>query len=305
MSMSAILPSGKTMSRARAMPSLPRRLRRRSRDPASNSRMCALVVAGRRRRPEQHTRLLGDVVMIPSNPRRGMPFAAANAHPRHMRCPRSGGTRGARAPATPDGRSRSSPAHPARSPPPRPRPRSSPAGKCRTGGLRRRPPVQRIAVSELPQKPMPPMSSPPPAAWPEPSRRLVGDDGLGGEEERGDGGRVLQRRAGDLGRVDDAGGDHVDVVTGRGVEALARGQVAHLSATTPPSRPALTAICLSGASEATRTMLAPSPRRPGRQLVEGGLGRLEGATPPPATMPSSTAALALPSGVLDAVLASP
>src|SRR6188508_1809805 len=49
---------------------------------------------------------------------------------------------------------------------------------------------------------------------------LVGDDGLGGEEEAGDRRGVLQCRAGDLGRVDDAGLDHVDVLAGRGVEAV-------------------------------------------------------------------------------------
>jgi hypothetical protein len=39
----------------------------------------------------------------------------------------------------------------------------------------------------------------------DPLLRLVGDDGLGGEEQRRDRRGVLQRRAGDLGRVDDAG----------------------------------------------------------------------------------------------------
>ena len=39
--------------------------------------------------------------------------------------------------------------------------------------------------------------------------RLVGDDGLGGEEQRRDRGCVLQRRAGDLHRVVDAGGQQV------------------------------------------------------------------------------------------------
>src|SRR3954453_23481611 len=58
--------------------------------------------------------------------------------------------------------------------------------------------------------------------------RLVGDDGLGGEEERRDGGGVLQRRAGDLGRVDDAGLDQVLVLARGRVEALARAQVADL-----------------------------------------------------------------------------
>src|SRR4051812_47509208 len=57
---------------------------------------------------------------------------------------------------------------------------------------------------------------------------LVGDDGLGGEEERRDGSGVLQRRAGDLGRVDDAGLDQVHVLAGGGVEAPAGVRVADL-----------------------------------------------------------------------------
>src|SRR3954452_8247167 len=40
--------------------------------------------------------------------------------------------------------------------------------------------------------------------------RLVGDEGLGGEDHAGDAGRILDRRARHLGRVDDAGAEHVD-----------------------------------------------------------------------------------------------
>ena len=86
-----------------------------------------------------------------------------------------------------------------------------------------RPPVYAVwlGLEALPQKPMPPMSSPP-GHGRSSLLRLVGDDGLGGEEQRGDRRGVLQRRAGHLGRVDDAGGDQVDVLAGRGVEAPAR-----------------------------------------------------------------------------------
>ena len=49
--------------------------------------------------------------------------------------------------------------------------------------------------------------------------RLVGDERLGGEDHAGDRRRVLHRRAGDLGRVDDAGLDHVDVLVGDHVVA--------------------------------------------------------------------------------------
>ena len=43
---------------------------------------------------------------------------------------------------------------------------------------------------------------------------------LGGEEQAGDGGRVLQRAAGDLRRVDDAGFDEVVVFAGGDVVAF-------------------------------------------------------------------------------------
>ncbi len=50
--------------------------------------------------------------------------------------------------------------------------------------------------------------------------RTLGDDSLGGEDVLGDGGRVLQRRARDHRRVDDAGGDEIDDLVGCGVEPL-------------------------------------------------------------------------------------
>ena len=49
---------------------------------------------------------------------------------------------------------------------------------------------------------------------------LVGDDRLGGEEEGRDRRRVLQRRAGDLGGVGDAGLHQVLVLTRAGVQAV-------------------------------------------------------------------------------------
>src|SRR5450631_3686807 len=58
--------------------------------------------------------------------------------------------------------------------------------------------------------------------------RLVRDDDFGGEEQCGDRRGVLQRRAGDLGRIDDAGLDQVDVLTGGRVQAPAGLEVAHL-----------------------------------------------------------------------------
>src|SRR5712671_4914676 len=50
--------------------------------------------------------------------------------------------------------------------------------------------------------------------------RTLGHHRLGGDEEPRDGCRILQRRAHDLGRVDDAGLQHVDILTGLCIEAL-------------------------------------------------------------------------------------
>ena len=57
---------------------------------------------------------------------------------------------------------------------------------------------------------------------------LVRHERLGGQQQARDRAGVLQRRAGDLGRVDDTGGHEVLVLTGEGVEALARLHVADL-----------------------------------------------------------------------------
>src|SRR6202165_538401 len=58
--------------------------------------------------------------------------------------------------------------------------------------------------------------------------RDVRNKRLGRQQHGGDAGRILQRRAGDLGRVHDAGLDHVSVFALVGVEALALWQVPHL-----------------------------------------------------------------------------
>src|SRR5512140_4038189 len=49
--------------------------------------------------------------------------------------------------------------------------------------------------------------------------RVLRDHRHGGEHERGDRGRILERGAGDLGRVDHAGLDEVLVLAALGVEA--------------------------------------------------------------------------------------
>src|SRR5215213_3285235 len=56
--------------------------------------------------------------------------------------------------------------------------------------------------------------------------RLVGHHGLGGQEQAGDRGRVLQGGTDDLGRVDDPRLEHVGVLAGGRVQALARVEAA-------------------------------------------------------------------------------
>ena len=58
--------------------------------------------------------------------------------------------------------------------------------------------------------------------------RLVGNHSFGGEEQCGDGGGVLQGRAGNLHRVIDAGFEQVLVDTGGSVETVATGEAADL-----------------------------------------------------------------------------
>ncbi|CAM5244489.1 hypothetical protein SGLAM104S_07790 [Streptomyces glaucescens] len=65
------------------------------------------------------------------------------------------------------------------------------------------------------------------------------------------------------------------------------------STTTPPSRPAFTAICFSGASSASFTAWAPVASSPSSSSFSKTWEACSRATPPPATMPSSTAAFAL------------
>ena len=44
--------------------------------------------------------------------------------------------------------------------------------------------------------------------------RLLDDEGLGGQQHRGDRCGILKSRPSDLDRVDDAGGDQISVLTG-------------------------------------------------------------------------------------------
>src|SRR3954467_2906794 len=59
--------------------------------------------------------------------------------------------------------------------------------------------------------------------------RPLRDDGLGCQQHAGDRGSVAYRGAGDLDRVDDTGLHQVAVLPGRGIQAVAGGQLPHLA----------------------------------------------------------------------------
>ncbi len=89
--------------------------------------------------------------------------------------------------------------------------------------------------------------------------RNLGDDCFGGEQQAGDGRRVLQRAARDLGRIDDARFHQVGVFRRWRRRSLRCLCASSLPATmSAPSWPALSASC----GAALRSRGARSPRRP-------------------------------------------
>ena len=58
--------------------------------------------------------------------------------------------------------------------------------------------------------------------------RLVRHDGFGGEEETSNGSCIEQRGAGHLDRVCDPSGEHINILTGGSVQAVAHLQAAHV-----------------------------------------------------------------------------
>jgi hypothetical protein len=94
--------------------------------------------------------------------------------------------------------------------------------------------------------------------------RQLGDHALGREQQPGDRGRVLQRRAGDLGRVDDAGLDEVLVLVGRDVVAVVALAGETSPTTTAPSTPAFAQSIRIGCSMARRTICEPIFSSPSR-----------------------------------------
>ena len=140
--------------------------------------------------------------------------------------------------------------------------------------------------------PMPPI--PPMSGMPAPAQRLlrlVSDHGFGGDQQTGDRRRVLQRGAHDLGRVDDAGLHQVLVFAVLGVVTeWSSFCSSSLPATTAPSAPAFSSnLAHRACSAGGRCRRRPSGRHCRLQLVERPVA-YSSAVPPPATMPSSTAA---------------
>src|SRR5690606_7709708 len=134
--------------------------------------------------------------------------------------------------------------------------------------------------------------------------RLVGHDGLGGEEQARDGRRVLQRGAGDLDRVDDAGGEEVLVLAGRGVQAVADGEALDLlrddaALETGVDRDLLQGRLAGDLADAGTGGLVTLEGEPAEGLRTG-LQRRDAATGDDALVHSG---LGVAHGILDAVLA--
>ena len=152
-------------------------------------------------------------------------------------------------------------------------------------------PASRSEVAYI-MPPMPPMSGMPPPPPPRLLLRLVGDHGFGGDQQTSDRGRVLQRGADNLGRVDDAELEHVAILFGLRVEAEAGSFASqHLAR----NNRAVDAGVLGDLTQRRFERLAHD-RDAGVLVGVVALQAFERfepwtrATPPPTTMPSSTAA---------------
>jgi hypothetical protein len=88
--------------------------------------------------------------------------------------------------------------------------------------------------------------------------RLLDHDRLGGEQQAGDRSGVLQRRPGDLRRVDDAGATRSSYLVGARVVAVVGWSLLRTFSTTiEPSTPAFCAIWRIGSSSARSTIRTP------------------------------------------------
>lgn len=116
---------------------------------------------------------------------------------------------------------------------------------------------------------------------------------------------VLQRRTGDLGRVNDTGLDHVAVYFFLGIKAIVGIAAGHNFVDNDTALQADIGRDLAQRSlSALRTMRAPVRSSPSRASITASTAAVvcSGAVPPPATMPSSTGSLGRIQGILNAQL---
>ena len=125
--------------------------------------------------------------------------------------------------------------------------------------------------------------------------RFVDDGGFRRENHPGHRCGVEHRRAGHLDRIDDALGSEIAVAESRGVEAVSRRQFGDLvgdhGAVQTRVRGDPEQRSADNAAEKTSTPSASSPETESRNDF-GAARACTRALPPPATIPSSTAALA-------------
>ena len=119
----------------------------------------------------------------------------------------------------------------------------------------------------------------------------LGDEARGGQQQRGHAGGVLQGRADDLGRVDDAGLDQVAVLR-RCRRRSPRSSSSGGRDGRPRRRPGRRCRRSSAAARPARCGRSwpPGPRRLRAPELSTAFSQRNRATPPPGTMPSSRAA---------------
>src|SRR3990167_2491964 len=120
--------------------------------------------------------------------------------------------------------------------------------------------------------------------------RFLRDHGFGRDQQAGHRGSVLKSATHHLGRIDDPGLDQIFELLCGALKPKAPFPFLILSSTTEPSAPAFWAIQRAGSSSAFCTIRTPIFSSSGTlRLARLAEARIS-ATPPPGTIPSSTAA---------------
>ena len=126
-----------------------------------------------------------------------------------------------------------------------------------------------------------------PGRWVGAAIGLVGDQRIGGQDQRRHRGGVAERRRADLDRIDHAGGDEVDQAADLASSPVPAGACATRATISRASRPQLAAMQESGSASAPCTSPAPCRESPESRAITGASddAACSSAVPPPGTTP--------------------